>query len=430
MQISRRDWENYINALARIDQTAADAMQYWMDDNPDADTDELIYTASLLSDRYGEAAASLACEMYDRTAAAQGVTVPPAEPAPPATYHETAKAVAGTMKNQRNSVPQTVGRLVKQAGADTMLKNAKRDGAEFAWVPHGDTCSFCLMLASNGWVNATESVAKGNHAEHIHPNCDCTFAVRFDGKSGVKGYDPEKYRRMYEDAEGDTWQEKLNSMRRADYAERRDEINAQKRAAYARRSEAKTQLNESNRRSAAYDARNGNRTSIRIPYNDITGKWYPDAVPGSHEVLDADKYVAPDGSVYVVHGNAVVLDYKPHEKEIAELIEREIGGEIYMLPRVNSPAGVKSPDYLFHGVTYDLKTLGENAKENTMFHRAEKSKGQTNNVIFDLTNTHLSDEIIEAQIDKIYWSGETRFIDEIVIIKDMRIIRVFKRNKK
>ena len=59
--------------------------------------------------------------------------------------------------------------------------------------------------------------------------------MRFDGKSGVKGYDPEKYLATYEGAEGDTPQEKINALRRENYAAHKDEINAQKRAAYAER---------------------------------------------------------------------------------------------------------------------------------------------------------------------------------------------------
>ncbi len=130
-----------------------------------------------------------------------------------------------------------VGRLVKRAGADTTLRNALRDGAEFAWVPSGDTCAFCITLASRGWQRAGKEAIKDGHAEHIHSNCDCTYAIRFDGKGGVAGYDPEKYRAMYEGAEGESSQEKINALRRADYAERREEINAQKRAAYAARRE-------------------------------------------------------------------------------------------------------------------------------------------------------------------------------------------------
>lgn len=126
--------------------------------------------------------------------------------------------------------PNGVSRLVKRAGADTTLKNAVRDGAEWAWVPHEDTCPFCITLASNGWQKASSKVLKGGHAEHIHANCDCEFAIRFDHNTTVAGYDPEKYLKQYRDAGGD-----INKMRRVNYAANKERINAQKRAAYAAR---------------------------------------------------------------------------------------------------------------------------------------------------------------------------------------------------
>lgn len=132
-----------------------------------------------------------------------------------------------------------VSRLVKRAGADTTLQNALRDGAQFAWVPHGDTCPFCIALASRGWQRMSKNALKNGHAAHIHANCDCEYAVRFDGKSGVAGYDPEQYLAQYRAADGD-----LNAMRRAQYAENKDKINAQKRAAYAKRMERQEDKNE------------------------------------------------------------------------------------------------------------------------------------------------------------------------------------------
>ena len=133
----------------------------------------------------------------------------------------------------RESPPQMqrgVSRLVKRAGADTTLKNAQRDGAEFAWVPHGDSCAFCLTLASRGWQRASQAAIKGGHAEHIHANCDCEYAVRFDGRTSVAGYDPEAYLAQYNAAGGD-----INRMRRVNYAANKERINAQKRAAYEAR---------------------------------------------------------------------------------------------------------------------------------------------------------------------------------------------------
>lgn len=138
--------------------------------------------------------------------------------------------VNATKDQNPANLPNGVSRLVKRAGADTSLRNAARDGAEWAWVPHGDTCPFCITLASNGWQKASDKVLKGGHAQHIHANCDCEFAIRFDHRTTVAGYDPEKYLAQYNVAGGD-----INAMRRIDYAARKDAINAQKRAAYAAR---------------------------------------------------------------------------------------------------------------------------------------------------------------------------------------------------
>ena len=78
----------------------------------------------------------------------------------------------------------------------------------------------------------TQAAIKGGHAEHIHASCDCEYAVRFDGRTSVAGYDPEAYLAQYNAAGGD-----INRMRRVNYAANKERINAQKRAAYAARVE-------------------------------------------------------------------------------------------------------------------------------------------------------------------------------------------------
>lgn len=202
-------------------------MQEWVRKHGFGDDKALLDYAYALSSHYGQAIGALACQMYEKTAAAQGVTVPTAEIADLPEYGEVAKAIHGTMKQSQSKVPATVARLVKQVGADTTLKNAKRDGAQFAWIPHGDTCAFCITLASRGWQYMSDEALKGGHAEHIHANCDCEYAVRFDGHSTVAGYDPDKYLEEYENAGGD-----INAMRRKRYEQNKDEINARKRELY------------------------------------------------------------------------------------------------------------------------------------------------------------------------------------------------------
>ena len=229
MQISAKTWNEYITRLSRLNQKAGQLMREYIDAHGIADTDGLVAYAYGLVTKYSEGSAELACQMYDAMAALQNARVSPAEPAAPASRREVAWMVQAT----RESPPQMqrgVSRLVKRAGADTTLKNAQRDGAEFAWVPHGDSCAFCLTLASRGWQRASQAATKGGHAEHIHANCDCEYAVRFDGRTSVAGYDPEAYLAQYNAAGGD-----INRMRRVNYAKNKERINAQKRAAYAAR---------------------------------------------------------------------------------------------------------------------------------------------------------------------------------------------------
>lgn len=230
MQITANAWNEYITRLSRLNQKAGQLMREYIGSHGTESTDDLIAYAYGLVTKYGEGSAELACQMYDAMAEAANAGVPAAEPAEPADYGEVARMVNATKSQNPANLPNGVSRLVKRAGADTTLKNAVRDGAEWAWVPHGDTCPFCITLASNGWQKASSKVLKGGHAEHIHANCDCEFAIRFDHNTTVAGYDPEKYLKQYRDAGGD-----INKLRRVNYAANKERINAQKRAAYAER---------------------------------------------------------------------------------------------------------------------------------------------------------------------------------------------------
>ena len=218
MRISAKDWAMYTARLSRLGKTAESMMREYIAEHGEEEIERLWDFAFGLVTKYGEGAASLACEMYDALAEAQGAKVPPASPAYTARLWETEVAMKGTTDAEK---PAAVSRLVKRSAADTTLKNAIRDHAEFAWIPSGDSCAFCLTLASRGWQPASKNSLKNGHAEHIHANCDCQYAIRFDKTSTVQGYDPEKYRAMYYSAEGSTPQEKINSMRREMAAEKK-----------------------------------------------------------------------------------------------------------------------------------------------------------------------------------------------------------------
>ena len=249
MRISLNDWMNFKDRLARVSKTAADKMAEFVTNNGGyaaIPTEDVIAYATALAQTYGEATGTLAALMYDAIADLSNAAVEAAEIAPVATYGDVAKAIQGAAKTSMDPayIGGVVGRLVKQVGADTTLNNALRDGAEFAWIPMGDTCAFCLTLASRGWQHVSKRSLKNGHAEHIHANCDCTYAVRFNDDTEVEGYDPDKYLRMYYDADGNTPKQRINSMRRDFYAENSEKINAQKRSAYEKRKERESSMAE------------------------------------------------------------------------------------------------------------------------------------------------------------------------------------------
>lgn len=266
MTISLRDWLRFTENLSRISNRAALELRRWVNAQggyANIERQTLIDFVHALATKYGEGTSALAAAWYDAVAEASGKYLTSAEAAATATYAETAKAVNGVLKISRNEelLAGAMERLVKMPGADTVLNNAIRDGAEVAWIPHGDTCAFCLALASRGWEKASRKTVQNGHAEHIHANCDCTYAVRFDENTDVEGYnDGAAYKEMYKNAPLDHWntpdgkppvgnttdkdplyQQRINAMRRVNYERHRTEIRAQQDKAY----ELRVELNRS-----------------------------------------------------------------------------------------------------------------------------------------------------------------------------------------
>lgn len=240
MKITKKQWTNYQQRLNAINKKAEEEMRLWITSRGGyqaVEFEDAIAKAYELSTKYGEASASLSALMYDATAELSNASVPAATVADTASLGEVSQAILGASEFSQNDdyISGVVGRLVKQAGADTTLQNAKRDGAEFAWIPSGDTCAFCELLAAQGWQKASKEAIKGNHAEHIHANCQCAFVVRFDDSSSLQGYKPNT--NLYSETPGNTMEEKANAIRRQNYAANKDEINAQKRITYAKKQE-------------------------------------------------------------------------------------------------------------------------------------------------------------------------------------------------
>lgn len=145
------------------------------------------------------------------------------------------------------------------------------------------------------------------------------------------------------------------------------------------------------------------------------------------KVEDLQEYFV-NGAAFKVDGKRVLLDYSEHEKEIANIIAKGTGKDIKMVPRITFPQNIQTPDYLIDGIKFDLKTPLGNGK-NTLYGMVKSKKKQANNFVICADKTALSMDEIEQQIQGIYSSRNTAFVDTIILVKNQEIVKIYKRNK-
>lgn len=210
MQIPRSYVENYSRALNVVSERARAALV-------DA-LSQLDYTADIADIRNAviaimqpacgasaTMAARLAADFYDGLRAQFGIddgymAQVDSQRVPEATTGAV-KAFVQDLVDEK-PVEQFVGKCVdridyetRKAANECVAANAKNDPKKPRWarIPTGvETCQFCIMLASRGFVYHTEETAS-----HAHSSCDCRVVPSWDKSPLVQGYDPDLYYDMW-----------------------------------------------------------------------------------------------------------------------------------------------------------------------------------------------------------------------------------------
>ena len=246
-RVSDKAWRSYTKRLEAQRKAAYDDAYAWTIKHAanGVDMRRLRLMMVEAANYHGKATSALAASWFDQMARAEGADVMKA-----VAVNDTAKVrvrrmaicsnkflpklLAGDTEGFAKAIASTVAADAKRQATNTILLNAQKNGAEYAWIPGGsETCAFCIALASNGWQPASRATAMGEHADHIHDNCECEFAIRFNSDTQYRSFDEKKYEDLYDDADGRSAQDKINSIRRDLYAENKDKINEQHRERYA-----------------------------------------------------------------------------------------------------------------------------------------------------------------------------------------------------
>jgi hypothetical protein len=124
-------------------------------------------------------------------------------------------------------VSDLTGFYVKREAFCNMAKNCDKAGIRYARVPSGrETCAFCFMLASRGFVYWGEKEA-GAEGHEYHPHCDCIIVPGFHADTGIsedtqiEGYAPsemrERYKKCYDAINPNgTWDEVYEQWKNSD----------------------------------------------------------------------------------------------------------------------------------------------------------------------------------------------------------------------
>lgn len=175
-------------------------------------------------DKYGTQTQEVGAQWYEYTASEAGVDVPRAQinRIDPEDYAPHVEDLIASWENGELSdeeldyeleeyVGETLIGMSRDVVFDNMRANGRADyrisGGEarirYARIPVGETCAWCIMLASLGpWYLSYETAKfSGLTGDTFHPHCDCEV-VPYSNLDDIDGYDEtlETYRDMYYDA--------------------------------------------------------------------------------------------------------------------------------------------------------------------------------------------------------------------------------------
>ena len=310
----------------------------------------------------------------------------------------------------------------------------------------GNPCPKCLpfvgkVFVDDVWSGGTKDgkspvtglkyplISKAIAAGLYHPRCKDSHTTYFEGISTPPD---DKYTRD----ELDKIAEDYRKEQKQQYAKRQEEkfgrlakysLDPENQEMYGRKEKEwrHVRFRTGDRDAENYLEKQRVESFFGIPRND-TLSWKNHA--GKKGVVSERFEYLSDGKMFRVDGKNVILDYSEHERQIAEIIAKESGKKVEIVPRVTFPQNIQTPDYLIDGVKFDLKTPRGNGK-NTLYGMIKSKKRQANNFIICADQTALSMDDIEEQVKGIYSSRRTSFVDKIVLVKNEKIVKVYARQK-
>ncbi len=165
--------------------------------------DEAIKAIDEALSAFGDQASELALDLFEEIVSDYGIEpetrlddVIPHEMVDGGVRYLARALVEGMSDKFARDVADLSRYYIHRSAFENMERNCERNDLRYARVPSGrETCGFCFMLSSRGFVYRSEETAGGTHAYHEH--CDCVIVPGFKGlpwDEQIEGYDPDAMR--------------------------------------------------------------------------------------------------------------------------------------------------------------------------------------------------------------------------------------------
>lgn len=173
--------------------------------------EDVMELATRLAGKYAMFGCELGAQWYDLCTELAGIQAEPAYVEPPTLDELQDRAERAAEAYPDQPIEKILGdylqEVIQSAIRDTGSANLQRDyerglcAGRWSRVPVGETCAWCLMLASQGAWYKSQETALGTSPDHYHKKCNCT-AVYHSDPDQIYGYkDLFRYKKMYYDAD-------------------------------------------------------------------------------------------------------------------------------------------------------------------------------------------------------------------------------------
>lgn len=316
----------------------------------------------------------------------------------------------------------------------------------------GMTCPYCQKWQGQVLIDDVYSDGKpdGKHklvsqakADHfLHPNCRHQLFMYIEGVTEVADLpDSKETKERYKAEQKQRYQER--QIRK--YKRLRDgAVDPADRQKYDARVKEWTEKHDEYLKEHPYLRKNPKRLAasyddprIKQKYEDVTKTWCDTVPQGETKVYEGKTSIDIEGRIFDESNAKLEIDHKPYERNVAQVLANRMNSEIELVPRVNEPQGIPTPDFrIFRtGQTMELKTIklpqeeGKAVPWDAIFRSTKKARKQSSFVIVDISLYPYSNQLISEQVNMVFKHFNTSFVENLMIIKNGEIQKVYRRKR-